>query len=269
MNTRRDNRMDFDNWGPIYQQISVDLELDTEKDAEAGRFLAGIIRGCRKIRDREETLLEVQRIVEGKRVYVFGAGPDLEDEFSILLSEKQGKGTWVGGQAGDDVIIAADGASSYLLSNGFIPHIIVSDMDGCIEDQLACVSRGSILFLHAHGDNMNVLEGLATRLHGRIIGTTQTNPSDAGGLDNFGGFSDGDRAAFVAQHFGARQIILLGYNFNEVGEKMGSMGRRENLSEKERMIKFKKLAWASILLGVITRPQVRFYSEIAVFNAAS
>jgi len=261
--------MDFDNWGPIYQQMSMDLELDTGKDAKAGRLLAGIIKENRKIRDREETLLEVERIVQGKRVFVFGAGPDLEDEFSMLLSEKQGKGSWVGGQAGDDVIIAADGASSYLLSNGFIPHIIVSDMDGCIEDQLACVSRGSVLFLHAHGDNMNVIKGLASRLHGGVIGTTQTNPADAGGLDNFGGFSDGDRAAFLAQHFGARQIILLGFNFNEVGEKIGSMGQRENLTDKQRMIKFKKLAWASILLGVITRPQVRFYSEVAGFNAAS
>jgi uncharacterized Rossmann fold enzyme len=117
------------------------------------------------------------------------------------------------------------------------------------------------MFVHAHGDNMNMLLTAVPRLHGMVVGTTQADPTVAGGLDNFGGFSDGDRAAFLAQHFGAQKIILLGFDFNEVGDKIGTGGTRRPLSSDEERLKFRKMAWAYALLGLITRPQVRAFSE--------
>ncbi len=49
----------------------------------------------------------------------------------------------------------------------------------------------------------------------RILGTCQTEPP----LDvvyNFGGFTDGDRAAFLAEELGAREITLVGFDFGTV-----------------------------------------------------
>ena len=119
------------------------------------------------------------------------------------------------------------------------------------------------MFLHAHSDNILALEQLSERFTGDIVGTTQVEPETGSGLINYGGFSDGDRAVFISQHLGAGFIILLGFNFNEVAEKIGTGGERVALTNHQRMIKFKKLAWASVLLGLIPLSQYRFYSEPA------
>ncbi len=57
-------------------------------------------------------------------------------------------------------------------------------------------------------------------------------------LYNFGGFTDGDRAVFLAHHFGSRSIQLLGFDFENVGEK-------PNCDEKTKL---KKLGWAKRLI---------------------
>lgn len=253
--------MEFEDWLPVYEQIVKDLGIDPGKDAEASRILSSLLEENEKVNDREETLLNAERILGGRTAYVFGSGPDIEEELSRLITEKESNGLWFDGDTGDDAIIAADGATSILMQHNIVPDIIVSDMDGGVEDQLSCLSRESNLFIHAHADNVNRIRDVAPRLHGLVLGTTQVSPSEGGNLDNFGGFSDGDRAAFIAHHFGATRIILLGFNFNEVGDKVEDLGKRKPLSDREREVKFKKLAWASILLGLITRPEVRFYSQ--------
>ena len=45
------------------------------------------------------------------------------------------------------------------------------------------------------------------------IGTTQTNPFNK--IQNFGGFTDGDRGVFLASHFDAKKIILFGMDFGK------------------------------------------------------
>ena len=65
------------------------------------------------------------------------------------------------------------------------------------------------------------------------IGTTQTNPFNK--IQNFGGFTDGDRAVFLASYFGAKKVILFGMDF---GKKIGRQSRTES---SDRKIKLKKL----------------------------
>ena len=49
------------------------------------------------------------------------------------------------------------------------------------------------------------------------IGTTQTNPFNK--VQNFGGFTDGDRGVFLASYFNAKKIILFGMDFgNQIGK---------------------------------------------------
>jgi hypothetical protein len=62
------------------------------------------------------------------------------------------------------------------------------------------------------------------------VGTTQSVPFDR--IYNFGGFTDGDRAALIAKKFGARKIRLYGFNFEKADNK----------------IKLKKLKWAKRIL---------------------
>ncbi len=249
-------------WLPIYSELSKDLSLDPAKDAEAGRVLAELLKENPNIEPPEEVMLELERIVTDRNVFVLGAGPDLEEELSILISQKQASGDWTAISSGNDVLITADGATSPVMSKGILPDIIVTDLDGGVEDQIRCVSRGSVMLVHSHGDNVNRLRSVVPRLHGSVIGTTQVNPYDAGGLFNFGGFSDGDRAAFAADHFRARSITLLGFNFSEVATKLSEGGRRmPALSPEEERFKFKKLAWANVLLGTIGPPEVKFFSD--------
>jgi len=248
-------------WLPYYYEITKDLGIDMGSDILAANMLSDLIKENRRLHPREEVLLDLERTIEGKTVFVLGAGPDLEMELDMLIEDRRSSGKWKGGSTGNDILIAADGATSALMGRSLIPQIIVTDLDGGIEDQIHCLSRGSIMIVHAHGNNIRTLQKVVPRLFGSVVGTTQTDPSDGGGLDNFGGFTDGDRAAFLAQHFEASSITLLGFNFNEVGPKIGDGGiRMESMDPEENEFKFKKLAWANLLLGLISNPTVQLYS---------
>ena len=254
-------------WLPYYQEISRDLGIDIGSDILAANMLSDLIKENKRIHQKNEVVLELDRTIEGRNVFVLGAGPDLEMELDILIEDRRSSGSWKGGSTGSDTLIAADGATSVLMGRSLFPHVIVTDLDGGIEDQIHCLSRGSIMIVHSHGDNIRTLQKVLPRLYGSILGTTQADPKEAGGLENYGGFTDGDRAAFLAQHFGARSITLLGFNFNEVGPKIGEGGiRMESLDPEENEFKFKKLAWASILLGLISNPTVQLYSGEPIFR---
>jgi len=90
-------------------------------------------------------------------------------------------------------------------------------------------NRGCILVLHAHGDNIERIKSVIPKLR-RFVGTTQSVPFDR--IYNFGGFTDGDRAALLAKKFGAEKIGLYGFNFESA----------------ESETKLKKLKWARRIL---------------------
>jgi uncharacterized Rossmann fold enzyme len=119
-----------------------------------------------------------------------------------------------------------------------VPEVIVTDMDGRVEDQIRAVELGSIALVHAHGDNIPKLKAYVPRFRA-CIGTTQARPF--GRLQNFGGFTDGDRAVFMAEHLGARAAVLYGMDFQgEVGRysfKEGGERKRKKLLWAERLIK--------------------------------
>ena len=65
-------------------------------------------------------------------------------------------------------------------------------------------------------------------------------------LYNYGGFSDGDRSAFLADYLGARHITLLGFDFNNVNIKP--------YYDSTAIIRKKiKLEWAKYLLGCLSK----------------
>ncbi|MCS7131557.1 MAG: DUF115 domain-containing protein, partial [Hadesarchaea archaeon] len=124
------------------------------------------------------------------------------------------------------VLIAADGATSAVIKYRR-PDIVVTDLDGEVEDQLRAWRLGSWLVVHAHGDNLERILNIAPKLKERVVGTTQVKPF--GRLYNFGGFTDGDRAAFMAHELQASRIFLAGM---DLGKRVGKYSGAKDLARK-------------------------------------
>lgn len=209
--------MDFEVWERFYEQILSDFGFDRKDDERSASILSNLLSG-KKLSSNDELSMMIER----KEVIVVGGGKNLEKELDKDFSKK--------------VVIAADGTTSALLAEGIVPDVIVTDLDGKIEDQISANKMGAIVAIHAHGDNIEQIKRWAPNFEGKVLGTIQCRPFDA--LYNFGGFTDGDRAVFLAHHFGARSIKLLGFDFENVGEK-------PNCDEKTKL---RKLEWAKRLI---------------------
>jgi 2-amino-4-hydroxy-6-hydroxymethyldihydropteridine diphosphokinase len=209
-----------------YREISEELGLDMDKDKEAAQLLNSLLP--KKEKGEDETRLE--RAIKGRYVFVYGAGPTLKQDIKAI------KAAYLH-QEKKYVAIAADGAGKALMEEGIVPEIHVTDLDGYPDNILAANNKGAITVVHAHGDNIKQLKEIVPKLK-NAIGTTQLAPF--GKLHNFGGFTDGDRGVFLAEHFNAGLIILAGMNFEgEIGEYSGTYQREK---------KFKKLAIAKRLI---------------------
>ena len=134
--------------------------------------------------------------------------------------------------------IAADGATQALIENGIIPDIVVTDLDGNIEFIKKASESNSIMIVHSHGDNISRLP--YANLFRNCIGTTEDKPFRK--IKNFGGFTDGDRCVFLANHFGASKIILIGMDF---GTRIGKYSKG---GAYNRSLKLKKLSKGKSLL---------------------
>ncbi len=204
--------MDFKDWKPIYELILEDFGFSKEEDESAASLLTTLLTAVSP--ESPETLMQ---LIQGKDILVCGNAPTLKAELDDL-------------QLQDYVIIAADGATSVLVDKEIIPEIIVTDLDGDVEKEIAANKQGSIMVVHAHGDNTEKLLRYVP-LFSKVIGTTQSEPF--GNIYNFGGFTDGDRATYLAHHFRAASITLAGFDFDD-----------DSVSEMKK----RKLQWAYRLL---------------------
>lgn len=186
--------MKWNHWKSFYFQILNIMGYDKEKDREAALLLRELL-----LENKNYILAgDIRERIEEK-VYVFGAGPSLEKK----LEKREFGGT----------LVSSDGATSALLENGIVPHIIVTDLDGNFEDIKRANGLGAYVVVHAHGDNMDKLKYYVPKLK-NVLGTCQTEPLDI--VYNFGGFTDGDRAVFLAEELGAKKIFLIGFDFGEI-----------------------------------------------------
>jgi len=227
--------MDLRDWEPIYSKIIEDFKFDREMDIKSGLILKDLID---KLNNNipEERLRE---IIEGKTVYVVGAGPSIKRHIKILKTLKN-----------KSVIISADGATKALLEEDILPDIIVSDLDGDMESVLESNRRGSIVVVHAHGDNIHRIKKYLPRLK-NIIGSYQV-PLQISGLINYGGFTDGDRCCFLAEHYGAKRIVLCGMDFGEYITRYSRPNLKKDI-ERGDDIKIKKLRYAKELVEYLKK----------------
>ncbi len=224
--------MRFEDWEPIYQDILAEFGFSREEDEEAARLLQRLLLG------REDLLSprDLDSKIRGREVLVCGNGPSLPLELKNVLEERPRSATPEKPGSSevviDELVIAADGATTTLLAAGVLPDLIVTDLDGFLPDILAASERGSMVVVHAHGDNIPALKEYVPRLR-RVLGTTQAEPME--GVSNFGGFSDGDRCVFLARSFGAGRIRIIGFDYDD---------------PDVTPVKKKKLKWARMLVAM-------------------
>ncbi len=185
--------MRFDIWEPVYEAILEDMNYDRDEDETARDLLAVLI-------DDGPTVDPRTLGIDGATVAVVGPGPSLSEDLSTLREP--------------DVILAASTAAAAVREAGLTVDCVVTDLDGTPETALAIAQEGRPVALHAHGDNQAELHELVPRFPTtQLIPTTQTEPT--GVVHNFGGFTDGDRAAFLADHFGAGSLVFPGWDFDD------------------------------------------------------
>ena len=268
--------MEYEKWEPYYQEILKDTGFSQKDDEESAAFIAQAENAL----SGEKATELLRKAIRGKTAVICGNAPGLRDETEKIRrivrkeenpertdqgKEDQGKqrkadqektcpenpGKTVSGK--DHVIIAADGAAAVLSENGIRPDIIVTDLDGRCEEDVAeevILSKtadcgvSTILLIHAHGNNRPALEKYVPQA-GKFVATCQCRP--AGRALNFGGFSDGDRCLFLAEEFDAAKIVLFGFDTKDM-----------NVTPVKR----KKLEWAERLIHVLRDEKPELIPEI-------
>jgi uncharacterized Rossmann fold enzyme len=197
--------MEFHEWEPFYEAILADFGFDRARDETARDWLA----------ERVEPW-DLDALQLGGTVAIAGAAPSLEDQAEVATDA--------------DAVVAASDAGPRLAAEGIRADLVVTDLDGAPEGTLELAEDGVPVAIHAHGDNRTALSEWVPRFPSdAVIGTTQAEP--VGPLHNHGGFTDGDRAAFLADAIGAGRLTFLGWDF-----------------EAATGVKARKLEWAAALL---------------------
>jgi 2-amino-4-hydroxy-6-hydroxymethyldihydropteridine diphosphokinase len=179
----------YDEWEPIYLEICEYFSFEPSEDERAARIAAGL--------SKADASVELRDLITNRKVTVCGNAPCLKDDLSRVSG----------------VVIAADAAAAVLVSAGIMPDIIVTDLDGIDEYAIDLNRTGTILVVHAHGDNIPRLQAWIPRIPGPLILTTQGRPF--ANIRNYGGFSDGDRAVFMAKECGASRITIIGFDCDD------------------------------------------------------
>ncbi len=179
-------------WDQYYVKILDYFGFSREDDEEAARLLSSILPG------NDISLLT--DTISGSDIIVAGNAPSLPDD--IKKTDFDGK-----------IVIAADAAARVMKKGGVIPNIVFTDLDGLDDDVLEMNEAGTILAVHAHGDNMPLVKSWVPKMKGPVVGTTQSTPLE--NVNNFGGFSDGDRGVFAAYELGAKSVSLIGFDLDD------------------------------------------------------
>ncbi len=185
--------MNFGTWEPVYEAILDDFGYGRGADERARDVLHAQVDG-------RETLDPGVLPVRGKTAAIAGAGPSLEDDTDTVRAA--------------DVVVAASTAAGRLRAEGCPVDCLVTDLDKHGERVVSLSGEGVPVVVHAHGDNVETIEAVGPKIApGALVPTTQAAPRPP--VRNFGGFTDGDRAAFLADHLGAAELTFPGWDFDD------------------------------------------------------
>ena len=233
----------LDDWLPWYNKILETFGYDQCGDQLATDLLSVLLE------ERAGHVAELRKLIENRPVLVFGAGPSLEEDLREVMKE---------GLLQKTVTVVADGATTaFLQISGTAPNVIVTDLDGIISDIVYAHNLGGIVVIHAHGDNIDKLKKYVPAFS-KAIGSTQVHPRS--NVYNFLGFTDGDRAVFLAAGMGAKLIALAGMDF---GYTVGKYSKKQvvSIEVKRKKLKIGKelLEW----LAAETGEKIKLYNITA------
>ncbi len=205
--------MNFERWNPVYEAIRAEFGYNSAEDKRARDELAALAEP-----------FDLDRLdVTDKTVAVAGAAPALRDELGRAREA--------------DIVFAASNAADLLLRRGIDVDCMVTDLDKAPGTATALTHAETPVAVHAHGDNRGAIQGWVPEMAtGWVLPTTQVKPRPP--AINVGGFTDGDRAAFLADRLGADELLFPGWDFDDPG--VGAEKRR-------------KLRWAARLLAWLER----------------
>jgi len=224
--------MTIHGWKTKFREIRKEFGYSEREDLRSAKKLDSLLK--KKFQKKQ-----LKKLIENKTVFIIGAGPSLSKSLKYVEKCK------------DVTKIVADGAVRGLLERNIKPDILITDLDGDI-DSIMKIGRTEIpIIVHAHGDNYDKLD--IVKEFSNVGGTTQTETF--GKIENFGGFTDGDRCVFLAEYFKARKIILIGMDF---GQKVGKYSKHKVVNPK---IKLKKLKFGKRIIEWFgTKSKAELYS---------
>ena len=199
-------------WKTQFKEIRKEFGYLEKDDLISVKKLDSLLKGKNSKR-------QFQNMIQGKTVFIIGAGPSLTKSLKYIKKSK------------NVTKIVADGAVRALLEKNIKPDILVTDLDGDLKSIEKIGKTRIPIIVHAHGDNYEKLE-IVKKLK-NVVGSTQTRK--IGKIENFGGFTDGDRCVFLAEYFNASKIVLIGMDF---GQEIGKYSKHRII---DRKIKIKKL----------------------------
>lgn len=132
--------------GDVLDQDSLDAQLAQAQAGLSDQIVAFTENTMRYLREEKDLLLEgvgvpdVRTDFEGRQVLIVVRGYDYREDLATLrsyISEKR------------PLLIGVDGGADALLENGYVPDIILGDMDSCSDQALHC---GAELIVHAYRD---------------------------------------------------------------------------------------------------------------------
>ncbi len=215
--------MEYSRWAPRYESIRKEFGFPFDREVAAADLLERLLPPSARV----DPLGRLRSRLEGREAIVVGSAPGAGPPPVWRLT--------AAGPAPS--LIAADQATAECLRAGLVPTVVVTDLDGPVPSEITANRKGSLVVVHAHGDNVPALEEWVPQFPGELVGSWSGPPRD--GLVDFGGFTDGDRAAYAAEEGGATRVLLWGFDFDRV----------EEATEEARARKLAKLRWARRLLA--------------------
>lgn len=212
--------MEFWEWEPVYEDILEDFGFSRAADERARDVAARFATPV-----DFDALADAVGLGGGGTAAIVGAAPSLRPELSAF------------DPGSVDAVFAASTAADVLDSADVRVDCLVTDLDKNPETAARLTEAGVPVIAHAHGDNVpEIRQWLPQFSADATVATTQAEPIDA--VYNPGGFTDGDRAAFLADALGAGKLRFLGWDFDD-----------PTVAPQ----KAKKLSWAERLLHWLER----------------
>lgn len=207
--------MRYSEWGPAYEAIRAAFGFDHDADRAARDLLAELTTSF----DEER----LQKLLSGKHVAIAGGATGVAADLAAIEDV--------------DTVVAASVSAGTLRAAGEAVDLMVTDLDKTPTVVRTLAAEGTPVAVHAHSDNVALVREQVPRLsNSAVLPTTQVAPS--GPVQNYGGFTDGDRAAFIADHFDAARLSFPGWDLDD--PSVGPMKRQ-------------KLEWAARLLHWLER----------------